>query len=523
MRLKLCKTIVSVTLCVALLLLVGVSAACINKGIGATVQTTKNPADGHSAPTIKSLGLGALLAPPSRYETYAFSTALLFPHSVKYQALVAGNWQNGQADGTQTGVLGGSSAIEALSIVLDGTGLSGSIDYRLHTQNSGWQSWESDGAIASATDGSGKLQQIEALQIRLTDEINTVYNVYYRVHVAGLGWLGWAKDGETAGAIGVSCYVEALQIKLVMKNAFAPGSTDNRSVEVDLTSQAYVAGSGWLSPISGQAVVGTAGQDLRLEAFRVSVSSNIEGGIEYQALAQESGWLDWAADDTAIGSEGLGRRLEAIKIQLTGELAEKFDIYYRAHCEEWGWMGWAKNGEPAGTGNVDLQMEAFQIVIVLKGAPAPGSVEEFYMESYPLPDTQKYMNAIVAGVSSRTDWLIAIDPDNCVFGVYYGSQGNWQSIYFWICSPGAPVSPTPKGLFSVGSKGYVFGSGYSCYWYTQFWGDYLMHSLLHYPGTFTLMEDTLGRQASQGCVRLEINNAKWVYDNIPYGTAVYIY
>ena len=510
------KTCLSILLCVALLPLSMISSACVSG------TTPSKAIIGEAAASSQKAFIFSAALP--EVETYTFATAHLHPYSVEYKTYGKhSGWQSWIDTGELVDTVVEPQAIEAFSATLSGLGLSGSITYRSHNKNSGWQSWESNGSVAGAADSASQPQQIEAIQMQLTDELAAVYEVYYRVHVAGLGWLGWAKGGETAGTTGVSSFIEAMQIKLVSKNAMPPGSIKNSSLEVALTSQACVTGSGWLSPVNGHAYVGAAEQNRKVEAFKISVEGNIEGSIEYQALAQGSGWLDWATDNTAIGFEGLGKRLEAIKIRLTGGLAEFFDVYYRTHCEEWGWMDWAKNGDPAGTGEVDLQLEAFQVVLVPKGAPAPGLTEEAYMESYPLPETQKYMNAIVAGVLSRTDWLIAIDPDNCVFGVYYGSQGNWESVYFWICSPGAPVSPTPKGLFSVGSKGYVFGSGYACYWYTQFYGDYLMHSLLHYPGTFTLMEDTLGRQASQGCVRLEINNAKWVYDNIPYGTAVYIY
>ena len=33
----------------------------------------------------------------------------------------------------------------------------------------------------------------------------------------------------------------------------------------------------------------------------------------------------------------------------------------------------------------------------------------------------------------------------------------------------------------------------------------------------------LGEQASQGCVRLAVSDAKWIYDNCPTGTNVSIY
>ena len=37
------------------------------------------------------------------------------------------------------------------------------------------------------------------------------------------------------------------------------------------------------------------------------------------------------------------------------------------------------------------------------------------------------------------------------------------------------------------------------------------------------MDGRLGMHLSHGCVRLDIDNAKWIYDNIPYGTKVVIW
>ena len=77
----------------------------------------------------------------------------------------------------------------------------------------------------------------------------------------------------------------------------------------------------------------------------------------------------------------------------------------------------------------------------------------------------------------------------------------------------------------MGSKGYYFDSGNArCYWYTQFYGDYLFHSVIYNKGSKTSIQDgRLGMQLSHGCVRLNINNAKWIYDNIPSGTKVVVY
>ena len=47
--------------------------------------------------------------------------------------------------------------------------------------------------------------------------------------------------------------------------------------------------------------------------------------------------------------------------------------------------------------------------------------------------------------------------------------------------------------------------------------------MLYDAGTFNLQDGTIGANASHGCVRLELANAKWIYDNVPYGTKVVVY
>lgn len=128
------------------------------------------------------------------------------------------------------------------------------------------------------------------------------------------------------------------------------------------------------------------------------------------------------------------------------------------------------------------------------------------------------------GISSNTKWLILVDTRANRVAIYSGSKGNWAEKKYWSCTTGAAGTPTVKGYFTVQSKGLAFGSGYTCWYYTQFYGNYLFHSILYNPGSKTSIQDgRLGINASHGCVRLSLANAKWIYDNIPRGTKVYVY
>ena len=107
--------------------------------------------------------------------------------------------------------------------------------------------------------------------------------------------------------------------------------------------------------------------------------------------------------------------------------------------------------------------------------------------------------------------------------IFKRSNNTWKVEKNWICSVGAPSTPTVLGTYTVGIKGYSFGDGYTCYYYTQFYGDYLFHSVKYYQNTFKVKDGRLGQNVSEGCVRLQLKNAKWIYNNIPSSTRVVTY
>lgn len=143
----------------------------------------------------------------------------------------------------------------------------------------------------------------------------------------------------------------------------------------------------------------------------------------------------------------------------------------------------------------------------------------------PMPPTQLSMYTRAQGRFSATNRLIMVDTTNCRVGIFSGGMGYWNMDAYWTCSTGKPSTPTVIGEFTVTGKGYSFGEnhGYSCYYYTQFYGDYLIHSIQYYANSFRVMDGRLGVHVSNGCVRMSIDQAKWIYDNIPYGTKVVTY
>lgn len=126
-------------------------------------------------------------------------------------------------------------------------------------------------------------------------------------------------------------------------------------------------------------------------------------------------------------------------------------------------------------------------------------------------------------LESETNYLIWVDTKEFKTNVFLNVEGTWKIIRSYPCSIGKKETPTPLGKFKVGVKGLYFGEnhGYRCWYYTQFKNNYLFHSIL-YNLDGSIRDDRLGYKISNGCVRLEINNAKWIYSNVPENSLVYI-
>lgn len=141
-----------------------------------------------------------------------------------------------------------------------------------------------------------------------------------------------------------------------------------------------------------------------------------------------------------------------------------------------------------------------------------------------LPWWAEAMNSRAASIYSNTVFQILVDCATNHVGIYRRAGNVWNAIYYWSCATGKSSTPTPKGTFRIGQRGYSFGHGYTCYYWTGFIGaQYLFHSTLYRQGTRIPLDSRLGANLSHGCVRLAIDNAQWIYNNVPSGTTVSVY
>lgn len=289
-----------------------------------------------------------------------------------YQAHVQNiGWQENVQSGEVAGTTGRNLAMEAFRIsISDMDNLN--VQYSAHVRDIGWQNYVGTNEVAGTT---GRNLSMEAVRIKLTGDEADNYDIYYRAHVTNFGWLDWASNGQEAGSEGFAYSLQAIEIRILPKGSpDAPTNIGNPNIEkLKVYVNSHVQNIGWQGKREIGGTIGTTGKNLNLEALQLSTNGANGIGIEYQAHVRDKGWQTYVQDGKTAGTTGANKPIEAIKIKLTGEKANQYDIYYRAHITNLGWLDWAKNDIAAGSTGLAYSVQALEIVIVTKGAAAPGA------------------------------------------------------------------------------------------------------------------------------------------------------
>ncbi len=128
-------------------------------------------------------------------------------------------------------------------------------------------------------------------------------------------------------------------------------------------------------------------------------------------------------------------------------------------------------------------------------------------------------------ITSNTDYLITVNLSNQKTYVYKNNNSQWQLSKTFPCSTGIASEATPCGSFTTKEQGeWFFSEKYNQggkYW-TQITGDILFHSLPFSKDKKTILDHTLNTPSSHGCIRLKVEDAQWIYNNIPRDSKVII-
>lgn len=137
-------------------------------------------------------------------------------------------------------------------------------------------------------------------------------------------------------------------------------------------------------------------------------------------------------------------------------------------------------------------------------------------------------------------YYILLDLNNQIVTVFgKDANGDYTKVVRrFICTSGRTKldpedpedkgTPTPRGVYLTGGherfgKFAAFGATYARYW-TQVVGGVYFHSIMYTRRDINTLQGgaygSLGRNISHGCVRLYVEDAKWLYYHIPLGTTI---
>lgn len=132
--------------------------------------------------------------------------------------------------------------------------------------------------------------------------------------------------------------------------------------------------------------------------------------------------------------------------------------------------------------------------------------------------------------NENAPYLIHVNRQQNIVTIYSkDANGDFTVPYkAMVCSVGLDGA-TPTGTYTTSDQytwrllsGNVYGQ-----YATRISGPILFHSVPYFTEDKTDLEyeeyNKLGQAASLGCIRLSVEDAKWIYDNCPKGTTVVIY
>ena len=162
--------------------------------------------------------------------------------------------------------------------------------------------------------------------------------------------------------------------------------------------------------------------------------------------------------------------------------------------------------------------------------PSAASAECSVKQTTTKPTTEKEPQGNNNGTSSSMPYLIKVNKTQNIVIIYKQDDSGEYTVPVkaMVCSVGKEGN-TPSGTFKTSDKytwrlleGNVYGQ-----YATRITGHFLFHSVPYFEKSKDTLEydeyNKLGVPASAGCIRLSVEDSKWIYDNCPTKTTVIMY
>lgn len=307
------------------------------------------------------------------------------------------------------------------------------------------------------------------------------------------------------------------------------------------------------------------------------------GDLYYRVYTDEHGWSKWAMNEMRTDTSTGSARVTAVQMRTTGHTANIYDIYYKVTLNDGTELGWAHNGEAAGTFGTGKYIQSMEIKLFKKGTATAAGYQlasnyegvvrgddgkarystfdgrSFTGWAYDTDGNKYYFkdNNIVTGwqyidgykyyfddngvvvtdlepiIGLKNDYILRLNKDMKTLTVYTkdGDNGYILPVKAILTTVG---NDTPIGTFKT-YESYRWkymhaaeGGAIYCQYLLRFKNGFILHSIIYQGAadSYHLVADTynqIGKNKSDGCVRMLSGDAAWVYNNCGVGTQITIY
>ena len=139
--------------------------------------------------------------------------------------------------------------------------------------------------------------------------------------------------------------------------------------------------------------------------------------------------------------------------------------------------------------------------------------------------TEQKVNFVNAkGYKSDTKYLVWINLKTQRVNLFSGEKGAWTLQSSYRCATGKNTTPTIAGVFKYNRRVSIWDFGsYYVKPVLVFNGGHAMHSRTYVKRNGSLLDATIGRPASAGCVRMYDADVQWLDKNLPMKSTVVVF
>lgn len=143
-----------------------------------------------------------------------------------------------------------------------------------------------------------------------------------------------------------------------------------------------------------------------------------------------------------------------------------------------------------------------------------------------LTDQEKEVFVNTMCYSSQTPYLVWVNLEHQKINIFMGEQYKWVLQKSFLCATGANRTPTPAGSYKYCGKDKAWiKPEYQVrpILYFDMYRGLAFHSRLYSPDGSRIIDGTIGRPVSHGCIRMYDDDVAWMELFLTYGTTVIVY